>query len=287
MPVRLLRAIGLLVCLLFSFSLSGCKTVDEGIPVPAENTRSDSDQGDSSLDREESLEGMKGNASIPEGLSMSEAKRQSNLAIKHEGVFYPIYGSTSKMVDESLAVPLEDEAGMFARLSVDQGDELVSFDGTTCYYRSVLGEGYCSYPVSIDGVHKDSVDFHGLPNSIEEIAELDGKDANKNTLNDILASKGVVGSSAYKGQYSGYLIGEEGTWFTYGAYVGVDFIEGTFSIDKPYYLTEVPELGQKSLENIKTKEGYMVLDTSVLSPGRYYLESRIGSKYGMALLDIV
>ena len=38
---------------------------------------------------------------------------------------------------------------------------------------------------------------------------------------------------------------------------------------------------------IKTKEGYMVLDTSVLSPGRYYLESRIGSKYGMALLDIV
>lgn len=277
-------ALGVLFSLVLCIFLFGCEAGGEIASTPTESEAADANR--EALTSKEDARDEATSKGVSGGLSKDEAKKLSNFAIKRQDGFYPIYGSTCKMVDESLAVPLEDETDIVAELNVAQGDQFVSFDNEECYYRNVLGDGYCSWPVRVSGLNKDSISVSGL-SSGAYIAEIDGKEANEDTFNDILAEKGAVGSSESREGWYGYLIGEKGTTFSYGSYLGVDFVEGEFSIDQHFYMTEVPELQEKHFDKIKTKEGYAVLDTSSLSQGLYYLESRIGMKHGMALLNVV
>ena len=178
---------------------------------------------------------------------------------------------------ESTAMPV---------LDLSAGDKLITRDewqkGKMFAY-PIVGTGYVENTTRDTRIH-DYSEVNG-----QEVGESDEK---------VVEALRALGVHASEGLHT--FTSDAPISFTIGGYGGVDFIEKTVNVDKPYSLaykeervrgyvssSDPSEFGAATLRQERTKEGYFLIDTSELTSGKYMILNRINeSNPGYSIFEV-
>ncbi len=167
-------------------------------------------------------------------------------------------------------------------LDLSAGDKLITRDEWQkgkMYAYPIVGTGYVESTTRDTRIH-DYSEVNG-----QEVGESDEK---------VVEALRALGVHADEGLYT--FTSDAPASFTIGGYGGVDFIEKTVNVDKPYSLayretrafsSDPSEFGAATLRQERTKEGYFLIDTSELTSGKYMILNRINeSNPGYSIFEV-
>ncbi len=167
-------------------------------------------------------------------------------------------------------------------LDLSAGEKLITRDEWQkgkMYAYPIVGTGY---------VEKTTRDTR-----IHDYSEVNGQEVGESDENVVEALR-ALGVHADEGLYT--FTSDAPISFTIGGYGGVDFIEKTVNVDKPYSLayretrafsSDPSEFGAATLRQERTKEGYFLIDTSELASGKYMILNRINeSNPGYSIFEV-
>ncbi len=228
-------------------------------------------------------------------LSQYDAEYQGGVFIKSDEGFTPIACVTLSgppLQDERMGATydLESDIPVFDSSSNEQ---LVTFNAAADYeIYPVIDQMYC-YPVEVVDAGSNGINFNRVPlldcEHIDDYTEeVEGHTiTSMDDLDSAISAKGcfiyAIEDDWLFSTTTDFICSTEPTSLVGGYWSGTSFIEYNIDVNASFY-----SLGNMELVEVeKTKDGYFVVDTSQLAPGRYVINVNFGNGNGYHVFDVI